>query len=95
MTVKNIIKNVCVFLQKDELLECAELGGEKVATESQLKDLNYLLRCLNLVYNEIASDYVPLLNKETFLPENGRVYYKDFSKKLSNDLCSSISNLFQ
>lgn len=82
MTVKNIIKNVCVFLQKDELLELTTFGGAVAPTETQSKDLNHLVRCLNLVYNEIASDYIPLLNKETFIPENGRVYYSDFSKKL-------------
>lgn len=82
MTVKNIIKNACVFLSKDELLNLTDLGGENQATDEQTKDLNHLVRCLNLVYNEIATDYIPLLNKETFLPDNGRIYFEDFSKKL-------------
>jgi hypothetical protein len=82
MEIVNIIKNACVFLQKDELEEVTELGGTGSSTATQQKELNLLLRCLNLVYNEIASDYVPLINTETITSTNGEVLFSSLSKKI-------------
>lgn len=80
MTAKDVIKVVCVFLQKEELLELEDLGGTAVATESQTKELEHMLRCLNLVVNEIASDYIPLLFKETVFPTGGQILLSSLTK---------------
>ncbi len=82
MTAKDIIKIVCVYLQKEDLLDLENLGGSVVATNNQQKELEHMLRCLNLVYNQIASDYIPLVFRETFVPVNGQISFADFSKKL-------------
>jgi hypothetical protein len=82
MEIVNILKNACVFLQKNELLDVSELGGTEQSTPAQQKELNILLRCLNLVYNEIASDYIPLLHTEKLIPTNGEIGFSSFSKKL-------------
>lgn len=82
MTAKNIIKTACVFLQKDELLDVTELDGQETATSSQTKELEHLLRCLNLVISEIASDYIPLINREKLTPVNGKIQLSSFSKDL-------------
>lgn len=82
MTAKDVIKIVCVFLQKEELLDVEELGGSEAASESELKELNHMLRCLNLVINQIASDYIPLKFIETVTPVNGKVLFTSLNKKL-------------
>ena len=82
MEIVNILKNACVFLQKDELLEITEFGGEEDSTEKQQKEVSMLLRCLNLVYNEIATAYIPLIATETISTSNGEVKLDNFSKKV-------------
>ncbi len=82
MTAKNIIKTACIFLQKDELLDVTDLDGELTATSTQLKELEHLLRCLNLVIDEIATDYVPLVHKEKLTPSKGIINLSSFSKDL-------------
>ena len=63
MTIKSILKTACIFLQKDELLSVQSLDGTETETDEQTKELSHLLRCLNLVLSEIATDYIPLLTK--------------------------------
>lgn len=82
MEIVNIIKNACIFLQKTELLDVSELGGEKTATDEQVKDLSLLLRCLNLVYNQVATDFIPLINTEKFISTNGEILLSSFNKNI-------------
>lgn len=80
MEIINILKNACVFLKKDELLEITELDGEDISTEAQQKEINLLFRCLNLVYNAIATDYIPLITTENIIPVNGEILFTSLSK---------------
>ncbi len=82
MEIVNIIKNACVFLQKDELLETTELGGVSVSTNAQKKELNILFRCLNLVYNEIATDYIPLIKTEKLSSNNGEILFSSLTNNI-------------
>lgn len=82
MEIVNIIKNACVFLQKDELLDVEDLGGATPSNSAQQKEIGILLRCLNLVYNQIATDYIPLLKTEKITPVNGEIVLSDLSKKI-------------
>lgn len=82
MQIVNIIKNACVFLQKDDLIKVVELGGDEVSTDEQKRELNILLRCLNLVYNQIATDYIPLIHTEKIATINGEFLLKNFDKKI-------------
>lgn len=82
MEIVNIIKSACVFLQKDELLDLTELGGSTTSTTAQKKELSMILRCLNLVYNEIASDYIPLIKTEIKIPNNGEILFSTLSEKI-------------
>lgn len=82
MTVVNIIKNACIFLQKEDLLGVTALGGSGSATSAQTKELDFLLRCLNLVYNQIATDYIPLLHTEKLTPTNGEIIFSSFTKSV-------------
>lgn len=82
MEIVNIIKNACVFLQKDELLDITELGGTSTSTTAQQKEINMLLRCLNLVYNEIATDYIPLIKTEKVASTNGEILFSSLTNKI-------------
>lgn len=65
MTVKNILKMAIIFLGLDELLATnifSENGTEP--TEYEQKTLDELIRCLNLVLEEIATEYVPIKDEK-------------------------------
>lgn len=45
------------------------------------EDINVWLKCYNLVEQELATDYFPILEVEKFFHVKDKIYYKDFSKK--------------
>lgn len=67
-------------------LTAANLGRDDLADEANtlvgepLGDLASLVRCFNLVENEIALDYLPLVREETLAPVAGRIYFTRFSR---------------
>lgn len=66
MKVLNIIKLVCDFVGERELfgkLSSSTLSLEELSEKEQQK-IDRMLRCFNLVNQEIASEYAPLLQKE-------------------------------
>lgn len=42
---------------------------------------NNLVRCYNLVEQELATDYFPILEVDKFFHVEDKIYYKDFSRK--------------
>ncbi len=62
MTVKDIIKLVCDFVGEKEIYSKLTNGEDLDSIEQEKVDL--MVRCFNLVNQEIASDYLPLLTKE-------------------------------
>jgi hypothetical protein len=45
------------------------------------EDIDLWLKCYNLVEQELATDYFPILEVETFFHVKDKIYYKDFSRK--------------
>ena len=86
MEVKNILKLAIVFLDKKDLLEDEVFLGEVPETytssQSRTEEIESLLLCLNLVYNEIARDYLPLFSKEEIVFEQDKFLYANLSKVL-------------
>lgn len=85
MTTKQVLKQVATFLGKEELLMCPYFTGEeKELTEEQSKELDLMLRCLNLIVSEISTDYLPIYKEK-------EVCFVDRSLNLD----SLDSNIFQ
>ena len=88
MKLKDITELTCVFLQKHELLDLGIFADDHAAeAQEELKinkDLQLLNRCANLVYKEVACDYLPLVRKQTFETSNGAISYADFDKVLQD-----------
>lgn len=74
MKVKEILKNVCIYLGKEELLASNyfESDGQEL-TENLQKDLNKILKCYNFITSEIASDYLPILKSKEITLKNGEI----------------------
>ena len=45
------------------------------------EDVDLWLKCYNLVEQELATDYFPILEVDKFFRVEDKIYYKDFSRK--------------
>ncbi len=85
MSVKDIIKLVAIYLQQEDILELSEMGGEVTEpTDLTEKNLELLTRCLNLVYDEVATDYLPLKTVEELTVTDGVIELDTLTKRLIN-----------
>jgi len=93
---KDCVKTAAVLLQNRDVLNLPELSGhmtpdEYLNSDSGKTDLNLLVDCGNLVYSELAGEYIPLVNSENFYNETGIVEFSAFSKNVIDIL--SVSDL--
>lgn len=79
MTVKEIILAAACELGIGEKVE-AYLAGKSTDAETETI-AKALLRCFNLVENEVALDYLPLLAEEELETETGIVHYTSLSRE--------------
>ncbi len=88
MKVKNIMKKAASLLgNASDLTDYLNGVGENGAKEAEL-----LLNCFNFVENELALDYLPLVKKESYIPQAGKVFYTQFSSPVARIL--SVENGF-
>jgi hypothetical protein len=64
-------------MQVKEIIELSALLLDIKLTDDIRKDL---VRCYNLVEQELATDYFPILEVEKFFNVEDKIYYKDFSR---------------
>ena len=83
MTVKETI------LLAAELLGCGERVKEyfEEKGETGKKEAQTLLRCFNLVENEMALDYLPLYAEDETQSDTGAIAYSAFGKAVVRVLC--------
>ncbi len=83
MQVKEILELACVFLGMDEVLEDEYFtGNPEGGDDSTEKEISKLLKCLNLIVNEISSDYLPLLTEEDVVFNDEKLYYTELDKTI-------------
>lgn len=81
MTIKSILKTACLFLNKEDLCEKIDATNFDSLSDAFKSQINFLLKCLNLTYQEVASDYIPLLKKESISVSDNKILLSDLSKK--------------
>ena len=79
MTVKEVIALAAENLGRDDLAALA--NGGAAAGEDGDEELKSLLRCYNLVENEVALDYFPLRRTETQAADGNFIAYADFERR--------------
>ena len=65
-------------MKVSEVIELSALLLDIELTE-EVKPI--LVRCYNLVEQELATDYFPILEVDKFFHVEDKIYYKDFSRK--------------
>lgn len=82
MTIKSILKIAGLFLGKNDVVSALDLQNLSSASQSIQDEINLLVKCLNLAYMEVASDYIPLLYKENITLEDGKLNFSGLTKTL-------------
>lgn len=83
MTVKDVLKLVCGFVGEREILQKLESDGMDFSAREEQK-VSSMVKCFNLVMQEIASDYVPFLMKEEIDVENSILNFSQLKKSVVN-----------
>ena len=93
MKVKEILENVCVYLGKEEILDSNLFNetGEEISTLAQ-KDLNKMVKCLNLILEEIACNYLYIVKEKEIELKNGEINVYDIDDNILEII--SIKNKF-
>ncbi len=80
MLVKDVIIKACDFIDNDSL---SELLKNNLSLSDELQDmLNKLIKCFNLVRNEIASEYLPIVKIDVVRPSQNKIELTALSSKL-------------
>lgn len=85
MKVMEVVKLAAQNLGRQDLSDSidalAQTSGDAAETEGETlsDEIKSLVRCFNLVENEVALDYFPLKKEEAFTPVSHTVPYTEFS----------------
>ncbi len=89
MLVKDVIKQAAFLLDKEALLQYLDTPSEDVSTaftDEEIADfektVNSLLRCFNIVENEVAIDYLPLTAEARMESEDGKLLFTAFARSM-------------
>lgn len=88
MITKNVLKYAVNYLGLTHLLNTTLLDGSTSATADETAEINTLISCLNLVVNQVASEYVTLKSKTKITTTTGVVYYSNLSSNVVVDVLS-------
>lgn len=80
MKVKDVIVKACDFIGKDELASNLITGAE--VPEENLALQQKLVKCFNLIREEIASEYQPILHVEKFIVKNFKLELSSFENEV-------------
>mgnify|MGYP004454023609 CR=1 FL=1 len=81
MKVKDIIILALDFCHEDSLASLLRTENPTLTDEQQEK-VNSFTRCFNLVYEELSSQYLPIIKTETVSATDGKVLYSSLSQKV-------------
>lgn len=77
MLVKDVIIKACDFIGKEEMSAKLKAGETLASQEDEL--IETLVKQFNLVREEIASEYQPILKSESFVVKNFKLEFSSFS----------------
>ena len=82
MKVKEVILKACDFIDKQELASAIKEG--LVLTEQQQALKENLLAYFNLVREEIANEFQPIMQTEKFIVKNFKLSFSEFSSQVQD-----------
>ena len=92
MTVKDVLKIVCEFIEQSEIL--SKWNASVALNANEQETVNFLVKCFNLVNQEIATEYLPLDCTEAVDVENEFLDYSNLSNQVLNIVSVEDENSF-
>lgn len=77
MKVEEILKEVLIRLGEENKYDIENLPQND-------EEINTIIKCINMIVSEIASDYMPIVHSEKIQTVAGAIPYDALSKKLIN-----------
>lgn len=77
MTVKEILKNVAIIINRLDIFNYLDKGISENYTKV-MEDVNTLVSCYNIISEEIATEFYKFKNEENINVSNGVIEYSDF-----------------
>jgi hypothetical protein len=81
MKIKDIVSAAATLLGREDICSYLSNGFTEDITTTK-KDTDILLRCFNLVENEIALEYKPLIYCENISNDDGLIYFQNLEKQI-------------
>lgn len=79
MKLNEALKISCDFLELNELKD--KIGAESVDDQSSAL-ISKLVSCANLTYEEIVTEYLPILCTQSLQTSNGKILFSSLSKPI-------------
>ena len=77
MSIKDIIILACSFTENEDLKTA--LSGSANLDDKQTDLVNMFVECFNLIANEIACDYIPHYERDTFKTSDFKISFSSFA----------------
>jgi hypothetical protein len=90
MTVREVLTIACNLLSKNDLSK--KVSSSEFFTQDEQIDINQLLTVVNLVQDEVCTEYIPLVHQEDIQSEYGEKDISSLSKKLAYILSLKDNN---
>jgi hypothetical protein len=81
LNIKDIVMAAATLINREDICNYL-LGVETDDLSAAKKDTDIMLRCFNLIENEIALEYKPLIFSENITTENGIINFDILSKQI-------------
>lgn len=76
MKVKEIIKQALLLVSRGDVVNHL---GKNTGDEEQKQTIQAMLLCYNSVEDELARTYLPLIDTQSFTPQNGKIAFSTFA----------------
>ncbi len=90
MQIKEVIKIAALMLNRKEIIDYVDGDTENVGVEV-VNLVDIMTGLTNLVINELACSYIPMMKSDTLKTEKGKIYYDKLSEKVIK-ICSVFSD---
>ncbi len=77
MTIKEIIKSTANVVGRKDVVEY--LDGDGSSSQDTIPTTYKMLSLLNMIINELAGTFIPMIKTETVKINEGKIYFKDLS----------------
>ena len=82
MKLSEIVAAAATLLGREEINEYLLDTTTENVSATTLAEVDTMTRLANLVLNELAGSYIPMVCTEKVTPVNGRVYYSELDRKI-------------